>query len=33
MFTLCCINILPMFLSMFYRKREGGFKSEGHALC
>lgn len=32
MFTFCSINILPMFLSIFYRNQEGGFEYEGHVL-
>lgn len=32
MFTFCCVNILPMFLSMLSRKREGALEYEGSAL-
>lgn len=29
MFTFCCINILPMFLPVFYRNQEAGFECGG----
>lgn len=29
MFTFCCINILPVFLPVFYRNQEAGFECGG----